>query len=126
MAAHTLLPERSDMNGRFRMAADTLVGCTFNNRLIMASYTIYRGVCAFQGKDSLVLKTDHGVLTIMAGLAILSILAAMVSGEDRLCRLMALYASDSRRQVLVLGMAVNAEDRCLVIVHSMLAQAELC
>jgi len=114
------------MNGRFRMAAYTLVGCTFNNRLIMARRTIYSGVCTFQGKDSLVLKTDHGILTIMAGLAILSILAAMVSGEDRLYRLMALYASDIRRQVLVLGMAVNAKDRCLVIVHSMLAQAELC
>ena len=126
MAAHTVLSKRSGMNGRFLMATDTLIGCTFNNRLIMASRTIYSGVCTFQGKDSLVLKTDHGILTIMAGLAILSILAAMVSSEDRICRLMALYASDSRRQVLVLGMAVNAEDRCLVIVHSMLAQAELC
>ncbi len=126
MAAHTVLSKRSSMNGRFRMAADTLFGCTFNNRLIMARRTIYSGVCTFQGKDSLVLKTDHGILTIMAGLAILSILAAMVSGEDRLCRLMALYASDIRRQVLVLGMAVNAKDGCLVIVHSMLAQAELC
>lgn len=125
MAAHTLLSERSGMNGRFLMAADTLIGCTFNNRLIMASRTIYSGVCTFQGKDSLVLKTDHGILTIMAGLAILSILAAMVSGEDRICRLMALYTGDSRRQVLVLGMAVNAEDRCLVIVHSMPAQAEV-
>ena len=126
MAAHTLIPERSNMNGRFRMAAETLFGCTFNNRLIMASRTIYSGVCTFQGKDSLVLKTDHGILTIMAGLAIFSILASMVSYVDRIRGMMALYASDIRRQVLVLGMAVNAKDRCLVIVHSMLAQAELC